>query len=133
MLFTSAHRKNRKRLSGWVLLCVAVAQLLLPLSTTAAMLSASEDSPYYCGNMSAPMMQQLRALDLPAELLEQVMPDVEAEHCDRCVAASTDPDAILPTAPEFNLPNAEAAVSHAVWSQRYASVKTAFQARAPPQ
>lgn len=134
-MFTGAITSNAfsKRRSRFLLLCLALAQLLLPLSTAAAMLSAPADSPYYCGQMSSVMQQQLRSLDLPRELLQQLLPDADQPHCERCLNSVFEPlvsqaAVSLPTVflPRASLPSPISALL-------VAESTANFKARAPPQ
>lgn len=122
-----------KKLSKQLLLIAAVCQLLLPLSVSAAMQSASEGSPFYCGKLSAPMLSQLREMDLPAELLRQAIPESPASQCKACVAANLD-DLLLPavSTAEVTAFQLETHVAHPV-TARLAVTYSHVQARAPPQ
>lgn len=114
------------------LVWVVLAQLLTPLTVSAAMHSATQGSPYYCGQLSAPVLSQLRTMDLPAELLRQVLPEQYAEHCHACVLAQPD-DAVLPALPAAVIPGVDAdrvaalPALHALTTRQQS-----FQARAPP-
>ncbi|MDD9892392.1 MAG: hypothetical protein OXT49_02620 [Gammaproteobacteria bacterium] len=126
-------RKTLAQASRWLLCWVAIAQLLLPLTSTAAMMSAPVDSPYYCGNMSAPMLQQLRSMDLPAELISQVVPQQTLEICDGCASASAAPDALLLSAEVSSEQLSVAPPALTGTSFFYLNSHSGFSARAPPQ
>lgn len=96
------------------------------------MMSASADSPFYCGKMSSPLVAQLLALDLPAELLEQVLPQANVE-CDACAVSATDPY-VVPSAQQMQL--GEQLVGQVVsanFDSRPLHFSATYSARAPPQ
>lgn len=102
------------------------------------MRSADVSSPYYCGQMSpqwsAQMLQQLRAMDLPAELLQQLLPAsamADSNDCELCAAGLfAIANAAELEAPKFQLLREQLALQavepHGTFFSRYS-------ARAPPQ
>lgn len=105
----------------------------MPLAASAAMQTANQASPFYCGKLSAPMLSQLRSMDLPAELLRQALPDNPAKHCKACVVASTD-DVLLSTSVTLSaaVRSTDAYLATPV-ADHFLFPPQHFQARAPPQ
>jgi hypothetical protein len=117
-----------------LLLCAALFQALLPMAAQAAMRSADVSSPYYCGQMSPQLSQQLRAMDLPAELLQQLLPAsamADGNDCELCAAGLfAIANAAELEAPKFELFREQLALQAVEPRSTFFS---RYSARAPPQ
>ena len=98
------------------------------------MRSADVSSPYYCGQMSPQLSQQLRAMDLPAELLQQLLPAGSMDaggDCELCAAG------LFAIANATNIESAAVQRFHEQPSLQtvapYGAFLSRYSARAPPQ
>ncbi len=93
--------------------------------------TADASSPYYCGQMSPQFVQQLRAMDLPPELVQQLLPDASSTDCEFCasgvfaLAQFASIGALSAEPVSARLPGVEAA--------GFGYIQNSYSARAPPQ
>ena len=97
------------------------------------MRSADVSSPYYCGQMSPQLLQQLRKLDLPAELFAQVSPSQSMELCDACASTVFDTSPLPQLGLSTPLQRQADGYADGVSTNFFPRFSAAFSARAPPQ
>lgn len=95
------------------------------------MVSADASSPYYCGQMSSQFAQQLRAMDLPPELVQQLLPDASTTDCEFCASGVFDLAQLSGLAAVAVTPVSALAPSAGVAG--FGHTQNSYSARAPPQ